>query len=222
MNEMVGGGSDDESEDHIVSQGKEDSNHHGLIWSSSYPQVVTFSEVYCLKVDVTIDDAHSLDFLPPVEQLTVMIYQLEKLKKDNGHEYGVTLNNKYVDVGKRRKVVVLHDVKVIKYQVEQENEWFYKLSDTIHQPKGTPGLDSRIPSTGNSMLQETSEGHYWSALQLKTCEIQRLAVNRWLSDLIVYCIAELLNESNPDIYVFYYTFNSDIKDVIREFKHPQR
>ena len=222
MNEMVGGGSDDESEDHIVSQGKEHSNPRGLIWSSSYPQVVTFSEVYCLKVDVTIDDAHSLDFLPPVEQLTVMICQLEKLKKDNGHEYGVTLNNKYVDVGKRRKVVVLHDVKVIKYQVEQENEWFCKLSDTIHQPKGTPGLDSRIPSTCNSMLHETSEGHYWSALQLKTCEIQRLAVNRWLSDLIVYCIAELLNESNPDIYVFYYTFNSDIKDVIREFKHPQR
>ena len=68
------------------------------------------------------------------------------------------------------------------------------------------------------MLHETSEGHYWSALQLKTCEIQRLAVNRWLSDLIVYCIAELLNESNPDIYVFYYNFNSDIKDVIKRIR----
>ena len=171
MNEMVGGGNDDESEAHTVSQRKEDSNPPGLIWSSSYPQVVKFSEVYCLKVDITIDDARSLDFLPPVEQLTVMISQLETLRKDNGHEYVVTLNNKYLDVGELRKLVMLHDMKVSKYQVEQENEWFCKLSDHIHQPKGTPGLDSSIPSTFNSMLHDTSEGHYWSALQLQTCEI---------------------------------------------------
>ena len=112
---MVGGGSDDESEDHIVSEGREDSNPCGLIWSSSYPQVVTFSEVYCLNVDVAIDDAHSLDFLPPVELLKGMICQREKLKKDNGHEYVVTLNNIYLDVGELRKLVVLHDMTVIKY-----------------------------------------------------------------------------------------------------------
>ena len=87
----------------------------------------------------------------------------------------------------------------------------------------TPGLDSSIPSTFNSILHDTSEGHYWSALQLKTCDIQHLAVNHWLSDLIVYRIAELLNESNPDIYVFYYNFNSDIKDGIKRIrkKHPK-
>ena len=119
---MVRGDSDDESEAHIVSQRKEDSNPRGLILSSSYPQVVKFSDVYCIKVDVAVDDARSLDFLPPVEQLKVMICQLEKLKKDNGHEYVVTLNNKYLDVGELRKLVVLHDMKVIKYQVEQENE----------------------------------------------------------------------------------------------------
>ena len=144
-----------------------------------------------------------------------MISQLDQLRKDDGHEYVVMLDHKYFDIGELIKLVMVHDMTVIKYQIEQENEWFCKRSDQIHQPKGTPRLDSSIPSTLNSMLHDTSKDHYWSALQLKTCEIQCLAVNHWLSDLIIYRIAELLPESNSDIYVFYYNFNSDIKDGIK-------
>ena len=104
-----------------------------------------------------------------------MISQLEKLRKGNGHEYVVTLNNTYLDVEELRKLVVLHDMTANKYQAEQENEWFCKLSDHIHQPNGTPSLDSSILSTFKSMLHDTSEGHYWLALQLKTYKIQCLA-----------------------------------------------
>ena len=56
---------------------------------------------------------------------------------------------------------------------------------------------------------------FWPNLQLKTCEVKCLASNCWLSDLIMYRIAQLINKSNPDTYAFNYTFVSDIRHVIQ-------
>ena len=58
-----------------------------------------------------------------------MIAQLEKLRKDNGLENAVLLNKIYLDTSQLRNLVVLHDMKGIKYQVDKENEWFCKLID---------------------------------------------------------------------------------------------
>ena len=178
---------------------REGDRQRGQMWPSTYPQVAKYGEVYCGKGDLVVDDAGSLDFLPPLEQLTVMIAQLEKLRKDNGREHIVLLNTKYLDTAQLRNLVVLHDMKAIKYQVDKENEWFCKLNDYIYQPAGTTGLDSALPSTFKSMLFDTSGDYFWSDLQLKTREIKWLASNRWLSDLIIYQIIDLLTESNPHI-----------------------
>ena len=72
------------------------------------------------------------------------------------------------------------------------------------------------------MLQDTSEGHVWPNIQLKTCKIKRLAVNRWLSDLIVYGIGELLSDSDQDVFVFSHKCVTDINSIGERMhvKHP--
>ena len=65
------------------------------------------------------------------------------------------------------------------------------------------------------MLHDTNKEHFWPSLQLKTCESKCLASNRWLSDLILYRIIELINESSPDTFVFYYNFVSDIRHIVQ-------
>ena len=83
----------------------------------------------------------------------------------------------------------------------------------VAQPQGTPLLDQALVATFKSILQDKGEDHFWPNLQLKTCNIKRLAANRWVSDLVIYHITELLNESHPDIFVFYYNFVSNIDNV---------
>ena len=87
---------------------------------------------------------------------------------------------------------------------------------------GTPVVDSTLAATFYSMLQDTSEGHVWPNIQLKPCTIKQLAVNRWLSDLIVYGIGELLSDSDLDIFVFSHNFVTDINSIGERMhvKHP--
>ena len=79
--------------------------------------------------------------------------------------------------------------------MEEENEWFCKISKFIRQLNGTPAIDLTLPSTCNSKLHDTNEEHFWPSLQLQTCEIKCLASICWLSDLILYHIIELIDES---------------------------
>ena len=144
-----------------------------------------------------------------------MILHLEKLEKEHDRHFFASLNNQHFDLAALKKLLLLHEMKDIKHEVQKEKIWFGKLAISVRQPHGTPDLDPALVSTFCNMLQDRSEGYFWPSIQLKTCEIKRLAVDRWVSDLILYRIIELLNDSNPDIFVFYYNFVSDITDIAR-------
>ena len=194
---------------------------HVLAGMSCSP-VVRFTEKYVENRHNTISDGRTLDFIPPLEQVNRMISRLEQFKNVRGREFIVEINGSYLDVVELRKLRLLHEKKDIKYEVTQEIEWFRKISDGLNQPTGSPVVDSTLAATFCSMLQDTSEGHFWPNMQLKTCEIKRLAVNHWLSDLVVYRIGELLSDSDPDVFVFYYTFVTDISSIGERIraKHP--
>ena len=93
---MVGGGSTVDLEEpmKMTTVWREGGKERGQMWSATYPQIAKYSEVYCDTADLVVDDAGSLDFLPPSEQLTVMIAQLDKLRKDNGREHVVLVNKR--------------------------------------------------------------------------------------------------------------------------------
>ena len=86
---------------------REGGKQRGEMWSSPYLQIAKYSEVYCDKGDLVVEDAGSLDFFPPSEQLLVMIAQLEHLRKDNGHE-------KKFDTAPLGNLVVVNDMTAIK------------------------------------------------------------------------------------------------------------
>ena len=179
--------------------------------SSELPPIVRHTVAFCGRANKTIDDDFKLDFLPPLSDLKSMITRLNKLKEEHEFDYIAVVNNRYLDIVELRNLLVLHDIKNTKYQVEEENEWFRKISNFIRQPNGTSAIDLTLPSIFNSMLHDTNEEHFWPSLQLKTCEIKCLASNRWLSDLILYHIIELINESSPDTFVFYFITDKDTK-----------
>ena len=212
-----GGGDGVDGENGMVRNlvANKDSSSHGVMASSRLPPSARYNVVYCSKGNLMIDDAFSLQFLPPISQLEETITQLEKLKEEHKCEYVAMLNNKYLDVIELRNLFLVHEIKNIKYQVEEENKWCRTVSTCILQPNGTPAPDLALLSTFTSMPHDTNEGFFWPNLQLKTCEVKSLASNRWLSDLIIYRIAELINKSNPDTYAFYYNFVSDIRHVIQ-------
>ena len=195
-----------------------DTKTRGTIASSVFPPVVKYNVTFRGRSNEIIEDACTLDFWPPLNQLQSMITQLNKLKDKHECDYIVVINNKCLDVVELRNLLVLYDIKNTKYQVEEENEWFCKISNAMNQPNGTPVVESTLPSIFNSMLHDTNEDHFWTHLQLKTCEIKRLASNRWLSDLIVYRIIELINESSPDTFAFYYNFVSDIRHIVQRIR----
>ena len=121
-----------------------------------------------------------------------------------------------MDVIELKNLLVVHDSKNTKYEVEEENEWFHTISNCIRQANDTPAIDLALSSTCNSMLNDTNEDHFWPRLQLQPSEIECLASNHWLSDLLVYRTIELINESSPDIFAFYYNFVGDFRTIVQK------
>ena len=113
-----------------------------------------------------------------------------------------------------KNLLVVH-ITNTKCKVAEENEWFNTISNCIRQPNDTPAIDLALSSTFTSMLHDTNEDYFWPSLQLRTSEIKSLASNHWLSDLIVYRIIELINESSPDIFAFYYNFVGDFRNIVQ-------
>ena len=154
------------------------------IAASQYPPVKENFEIYVEKTDTFCSDVSNLYFLPPLHQIGKIVGYLVKLQKDRNCEYCVVINNIYLDLPAIRNLRLLHEMKEIQSEVQKENEWLEKINLSITQPCGTPVLSVDIASTFKSMLQTKSEGYFWPNMKLKTCEIKRLAVNRWVSDLI--------------------------------------
>ena len=93
--------------------------HNCLFSISSYHKTnVTF----CSKSNEIIEDACTLDFWPPLNQLQSIIAQLNKLKDKHEYDYIFVINNKCLDVVELRNLLVLHDIQNTKFQVEEENE----------------------------------------------------------------------------------------------------
>ena len=136
---------------------------------------------------------------------------MQALENEYGHEFRVLLNNVCVDLDAVRSLLLLHEIMNIKCEVQQENDWFLKITSSLAQPLGTPSIDPALIPTFCSMLQDSSENFLSPNIQLKTCEIKQLAAGRWVSDMIVHCIASLLNDSNPDIFAFYYNRGVKLK-----------
>ena len=179
-------------------------------------------ETYFEKSGCRINSVKDLTFLPPVAQLEEIVTNLDKLRVSRGCEFCVRLYNVNLDTVALKEVRLLHDLKAIKMEVDKEREWCCKVRSGVTQPQGTPVLETSVATTFCSMLLTKSETYFWPNIQLKTCEIKRLAVSRWVSDLIIYRIIELLNDAHPEVYVFYYNFVSDIGDVARRINEKFR
>ena len=172
---------------------------HVLAGMSCSP-VVQFTEKYAENHHNTIRDGRTLDFILPLEQANQMISRLEQVKNIHGHEFIVEINGLHLDIVELRNLCLLNEKKDITYEVTQEIKWLRKSSNRIKQPIGTPVVDSTLAATFCSMLQDSSEGHFWQNIQLKTCKSKQPAVNCWLSDLTVYHIVYHISYNNTNIY----------------------
>ena len=101
-------------------------------------------EEYVLKSHSININVSKLSFLPPLHQIQRIILKVQALENEYGHEFCILLNNVCVDLGAVRSLLLLHEIMNIECEVQQENDWFLKITSSLAQPLGTFLIQSAL------------------------------------------------------------------------------
>ena len=132
---------------------------------------------------------------------------------ESGQQWCAFIGGFYYDYEAIQKCLEKYALKTQRSEIEQELSWLSRVSSHVHQPVGTPKVDTAIARRLISHIQNKPGNEKCNDVKISVDNLKQLVASRWINSEILDRFVAIINLQSSETYALSLSIGRDASQV---------